>query len=322
MKKLFLGTLCLSFLVACEENELGVTDEMNSKQLRVEAEIANSSVLSSRTSTTAEGKVSFTTGDKIGFYMPETAESGLWTYNGESWTSSTEYTWPDKESTYDFCAYYPFTSAETRDAITMPDLSKQTGEISKIGTYDFMVARCSSNYATNSGKVLFKGEQAFKHVYAMIAITLKTSKETEGSVLTGVTLSAANLISAYTYHFGKNSSDDGMTVKADGKNELALTTLNNEINKDKGLKKAFVVNPLQSSGNVTIKVDYTRENKKYTASTTVSAASVQKGNLNNLSVIIKKSGLVVAGNSVEDWNVSNLEDVTVEEDAVPMEKHN
>lgn len=309
-----LGTLCLSLLVACEQQELGENENQFENELRVEAEISSASIRGSRTTTTAEGQVTFAENDKIGFYTPFIGESGAWTFNGVNWTSAESYTWADKTTSYDFCAYYPFTVAETRDAITMPDLSAQKGLSNQLKDYDFLVARSSASFDTHKGVVSFTGKEAFKHVYALLVITLKANEETDGSVLRGITLKATNLITANTYHFGKTASEDGMTVTGE-KNELALTELDATINIS-GYKQVFVVNPLTESDNVEITINYARDDKNYVASTKVSATHLKGGNLNKLNILIRKAGLEVQGNTVEDWNEQNLGDVSVEESPV------
>ena len=310
MKTFLFTTMCLFSLTACEHNDLNVEEDFSENFLSVEAEISESAVVS-RTTTDSAGKVTFANGDKIGFYTPTSRESGLWTLTDNSWTSEKAYVWPKKNVSYNFCAYYPFIAAETRDAITMPDLSAQDGTIDNIGKYDFLVARCTASYATHNGTVSFTGEEAFKHTNAMLAITLKTNADTDGSSLTGLTLSATDLVSTSTYHFGESQEADGTTVNVGGQNELKLSGLSDSI--QEGVKKVFIVNPLESEGNLTISVDYTRENETYKASAEISAATIQAGKLNNLTLLIKKSGLVVAGNTVTDWVVNDLGDVSVEE---------
>ncbi len=306
-----LGALCMSFLVSCEQQEMSGNEEMSEKTLQVEAEIASTGNLCSRTTTASDGKVVFAEGDEIGLYAPHTGVSGAWTYNGGIWSTNSLYTWPDKLSTHDFCAYYPFTEPETRDAITMPDLSTQNGLLDQLKTYDFLVARCSTSYSAKNGVVSFTGEQSFKHVLALLSISLRANEETEGSVLRSISLKANNLLDTHTYHFGKSAEEDGMTlVKA--VNELTLTGLDGTIDKSE-LKHAFVVNPLDASGSVEIVITYTRAEKTYTVSTQIPATNIQAGNLNKLNILIKKSGLVIEGNTVEDWIVHDLGDISVEE---------
>ena len=314
MKKFVLGTICLFSLSACKQNESNVVDEFSENILRLEASVS-ASPIDSRTATNPSGKVSFENGDKIGFYTPETVKSGFWTLTEGTWTSEKVYVWPTKTQTYEYCAFYPCTLAETRDAITMPDLSQQDGTIENIGQYDFLVARCTAGYATNHGTVAFTGEQAFKHTGAMLAITLKTNADTEGSSLTGISLSATDLVSTHTYHFGESQEADGTTVKSAGQHELKLSSLADLISRD-GIKKVFIVNPLESSGTMTIEVAYTREGVQYKVSAEISASTIQAGNLNQVTLAIKKSGLVVEGNTVTDWNVTELGDVIVDENPV------
>ena len=315
MRTIVVGALCMSLLMACENQDFKGNEEIPGNNLRVEAEIAASGAHLSRTSTTESGTVTFASGDRIGFYMPEDEQSGAWTFVDEVWTSDKTYSWPDKAQTYNFCAYYPFTASEARTAITMPDLSTQTGTLAGLKTLDFLAARCEASYSTKSGVVSFTGEQSFKHVYAMMVVNLRTNAETKGSVLTDLTLKSEGIVSPHTYHFGMFAEGDGMTLAGGAVGELALSNLETEIT-TLGIKQYLIVNPLPKMQDVEITIQYTREGQTYTASTKVSAATVQEGNLNKLNILVKKSGLVIEGNTVEDWTENDLGDLSVEENKV------
>lgn len=312
MKKLILGTFVMSMMVACEQQDFSSNESDDS--LRVEAEIFSDKDSHTRTST--EGQtVSFKAGDKIGFYMPDSETSGVWTYSGEKWESTTEYVWPDKLQTHNFCAYYPFSKAEARNLITMPDLSQQTGTAADLEKYDFLVARCSSNYAKANGIVSFKGQEAFTHVLSLLSITLKTGEETKGAILTDVSLKATGLITTSTYHFGESSEADGVTFSESPVNELAFSSLTTPIPTE-GLNYLLIVNPIASQDKLEISVSYTRDEEQFTASAQVPAATISQGSLSKLSVSIRKSGLVIEGNTVEDWTENNMDDVVLEETPV------
>lgn len=310
MKNLFWGTLCMFLMVACEQQDVNEMNVTSDDVLRVEAEIS-SETQTSRTQT-QDGKVTFSENDVIGFYTPETETSGSWKYVDGDWVSEDAYSWPDKVTSYDYCAYYPFVKAEKRDAITMPDLSAQKGLASELGKFDFLVARCSASYDTNKGTVAFTGEQAFKHVYALLSVTLKVNADTDGSALNAISLKADNLMTTYTYHFAEEAEEDGVTVAGVKVDELALTELDATI-PSHGYHQVFVVNPLASTEAVNLSIEYSRGEEKYKAATDIPLTALQEGTLHKLNVVIKKTGLVVEGNTVEDWTVENLDDVFVEE---------
>lgn len=309
MKKIIFGALSLSLLVACEEQN--VENDVVAESVRVEAEITSSGSNSTRTSTTGNA-VTFAEGDQIGFYMPEAEESGFWTLSDGVWVPSTTYVWPDKINSYDFCAYYPFTVANPRTSISMPDLTAQTGEASELGNYDFLVARCAAKYNTANGVVSFTENQAFKHVYSLMSITLKTNADTKDASLTDLSIKANGVVSSHTYHFGQTQSEDGMTLSGDPINEFSLSGLNVTIPTD-GYNSMYIVNPLDAGENVAITIKYSRNGELFTASTQVPAESIKQGSLNKLTIRIKKSGLVVEGNTVEDWSENTMDDVEVEE---------
>ena len=312
MNRIFLGTVALSLLVACSEQELLVNEvEEECAPLGVEAEVSSGTAGRSRTST-ENNRVSFTNGDKIGFYMPEAETSGQWTYQDQKWTTDDSYVWPDKSSTLNFCAYYPFVQAESRTSITMPDLSKQDGTVANIGKYDFLVARCSSNYAKRKGIVSFTGEEAFQHVSSLVAITLKTGADTKQAELTEISLKAKGMVTTSTYHFAEMAEDDGVTVSQSAVDELTLSGLSAEIPLA-GQSYMFIVNPLTNSETLDIAVKYNRGDKSFTAATQISTKEMAKGSMSKLTISIKKSGLVVEGNTVEDWTENSLGEIIVEE---------
>ena len=318
MKKVIFLTFLMSAMVACEQQDV-VCEDTENNALKVEAEIAASTLDYSRTSTTAK-TVEFTQGDKIGFYMPEAENSNSWTYSSGTWTATSDCVWPDKTNSYDFCAYYPFSQTAPRTEIPMPDLTTQEGGVDNLGKYDFLVARCTASYSTGDGVVSFTKDQAFKHVYALISVTLKTNTDTEGSHLTDLQLNSTNLLTSYTYHFGESAEEDGVTLKGKGVDELLLQNLDVLIPSE-GQNYVFVVNPLNLSLTMNLTVKYQRDGKKYTASAKIPTESVVKGSLNKLTISIKKSGLVIEGNTVEDWVEQNMKDVVLEEnpDSTPGE---
>lgn len=316
MRNLILGTAFLSMLTACEQQDVLSNNENLSDVLGIEAEISAKASQLSRTSTTEKGNVAFAEGDAIGFFMPESDLSGSWTLSDGSWSSDAAYVWPDVLNTYDFCAYYPFVTAESRTEISMPDLKNQNGTWENLSQYDFLAARCKTNYKAHNGTVPFTGDEAFKHVYALVSVTLKGNNDTKGAVLSSIHLQSDDLVTAHTYHFGETTGQDGMGVKGEHVNEFLLDNLSAEIS-TKGYNRVFIVNPLSSDDMVTLTVNYTRDMKTYTASTQVSGKTIQAGSLNNLTIRIKKSGLVVEGNTVQDWVENTLPEQDVDEIILP-----
>ena len=312
MNKIILGTMALSLLVACSKQELSVNEIVEGNApLGVEAEVSSVTAGRSRTST-ENNSVNFTNGDQIGFYMPEAETSGKWTYQDMKWNSDDSYVWPDKSSTFKFCAYYPFSQAVSRSLIPMPDLSQQDGTIANLGNYDFLVARCSSNYVKGNGIVSFTGQEAFKHVSSLVAITLKTGADTKGAELTEISLKAKGLVTSSTYHFAEMAEEDGVTISQSAVSELTLNGLSTEIPLA-GQSYMFIVNPLTNSETLDIAVKYSRGDKNFTAATQISTKEMTKGSMSKLTISIKKSGLVVEGNTVEDWTENSLGEIIVEE---------
>ena len=315
MRNLFLGAIALSLLASCEQNDIP-GNEKQTQNLRVEAEISSNGVHASRTATTDKGTVTFAEGDNIGFYMPEADLSGSWTYSKGSWSAVTAYVWPDVVNAYDFCAYYPFTQPESRSEISMPDLTQQDGTWDNLSDFDFLVARCTTNYRTHSGVVTFTGDEAFKHLYALVSITIKGNSDTNGATLSSLSLTSDDLMTAHTYHFGASAENDGTEVKGESRNEFTLGNLSDLISSE-GHNHVFIVNPVNADRPVKLTVNYTRDMKNYTVSTNISGTTIQEGSLNNLTIRIKKSGLVVEGNTVQDWTQNTLPETDVDEILVP-----
>ena len=315
MKKLILGTIALSLLAACEQQDLP-GGENQSNSLNIEAEISANASRTSRTATNTKGVVTFAEGDGIGFYMPASEQSAEWTFTGGDWSSVSSFVWPDILNVYNFCAYYPFAQSEPRTEIEMPDLTRQDGTWENLKTYDFLAARCATNYKQHNGIVSFTGDEAFKHVYALVSVTLKGNNDTKGATLTSLTLQSNNLVTNHTYHFGETAKGDGMSVKGEEKNEFTLDNLSASISTE-GHNIVLIVNPVESANTVALTVKYTRDDKNYTVSTKIAGQTIQAGSLNNLTVRIKKSGLIVEGNTIQDWNENTLPDTDVDEELLP-----
>lgn len=313
MKNLIVSLLCLSAMTACQSDE--VEEQELQEPIKLEAEVsATGNRDFSRTTTDASGSVAFAEGDCIGFFMPGKENSGKWTYTANNWVSDGTYEWIDKVNEYTFCAYYPFTQEAPRTAIPMPDLTTQKGEVGQLANYDFLVARCTTSYKDDSGTVSFTEGSAFRHAYALVSVTLKKDKEVENVVLSQLNLKADGLVTAQTYHFADQPEDDKTESVGEAKNDLSLSGLSTEIPTE-GLSKSFIVNPvaLSEDSKVTFSINYTRDGIQYTASTTALGNQLVAGNMYKLTVRLKKSGLEVIGNTVDDWLVNELPEANVEE---------
>lgn len=309
---MFFCVLGLPMLVACQQNDLAeISSELNPLSMEAEISGASNNVIS-RTNTTHEGNVSFSAGDKIGFYMPEAETAGEWSYSGSNWTSSVNYEWKDKVMPYHFCAFYPSVESAPRTAIPMPDLSLQTGTWEDLGQYDFLVAHNTSKYTDKSGVVSFTGESAFKHVYAMVSITLKKDKEEEQVTLSDITFEAPGIVTPHTYQLGNSAMEDAMSISGDAVDTFTLPNISNDVPTE-GCNKVFIVNPLELEDPINLLIKYNRDGISYSASTKALGTNLKKGSFYNLTLRLKKSGLVVEGNTVEDWNLVNMDDVNVEE---------
>ena len=67
---------------------------------------------------------------------------------------------------------------------------------------------------------------------------------------------------------------------------------------------------------VNFSIKYNRDQIDYTASTAALGKELKQGHFYKLTLRLKKSGLIVEGNTVEDWNIIPLDDIDVEENPV------
>ena len=312
MKKTICMVAGIACLAACQQNEC-LESDVSDASLRLEAEVATS--VNSRTATSQDGKVTFEENDQIGFYMPQAAESGLWTYSGGSWNSSVAYEWKDKVNDYTFCAYYPYQQSAPRTNIPMPDLSKQNGDLDQIGKYDFLASRCTTNFSAKNGVVSFTGSEAMKHIYALVSVTVKKEEVNEDVTIADMNFEAPGLFTSHEYHFGAALEEDGMTANGESVDLLSLQNLSASVPTE-GYNRIVVVNPVQLEQPVNFSIKYNRDQINYTASTTALGRELKQGHFYKLTLRLKKSGLIVEGNTVEDWNIIPLDDIDVEENPV------
>ena len=128
-----------------------------------------------------------------------------------------------------FCAFYPYAEGAQRANVPMPDLSEQDGTLENIGKWDFLVANKTCNYQTNSGKVSFTDESAFKHTCSLVLVTLvknekDAKKKLENDEILGI------------YYIKEIPS---LTITRNGVSQSILTSLLNTYNQNAHLFKVI-----------------------------------------------------------------------------------
>lgn len=201
MKKTLVKWSCLAIgvLASCQQRDLSEGISSDSLALNLQASVAGEII--SRTTTQQDGHTTFVQGDKIGFFMPEGDDAISWTLGESVWQPDTPLFWPDQKNDYDFCAFYPYAEGAQRANVPMPDLSEQDGTLENIGKWDFLVANKTCNYQTNSGKVSFTDESAFKHTCSLVLVTLVKNEKDAETTLKTAGFEGKGIASKYIYNF-------------------------------------------------------------------------------------------------------------------------
>ncbi len=308
--QMFWGCLCLPFLFACHQNEFVGGESADDSALRIQASITKSAL--ARTNTEQSGVVTFEESDKIGFYMPESSLSVQWTYTDGEWIASENLFWPDKVSDWTFQAYYPFTEAVSRTNITMPNLSLQDGTLKNIGKYDFLTSSVVTNYASGSGVVAFTGKHSFKHAYCLLMVTLKEEQNSGATRLKEVSLSGEDIATLHRYKFDEGAGSMEKIPETPSVNKLMFAP--DIVIPSEGHPTVVLINPSDLETPLSFMAKYERADKSFEAGTVNLGSRFESGKFYKISVKIRKEGLVIEDNSVEDWVIDeSLGEVIVDE---------
>lgn len=323
MRKSIVLAACVSVLAACEKNEVVVNgSEMNEASLasdlavKIEAEVGGKG-MRSRTATDEGGSVSFVDNDNIGMFMPNTGKLVKWTYSKGVWATEPGVQWENKVDKFDFHAFYPYAEGAEMTSVAMPDLSVQSGKLEDVGSKDFIVARKTASFGTDSGKVSFTGENAFGHVYSLVYVTVRKEQESDVVSVSGVSFDGDGIASKCTYSFGATGLEDAVNLQPEGEvNSIGIEYPEGaDVDFGTGHAVAVLVNPSTLSGNVTFSMTYTRDGKEYTATASL-GSEFSDGKINKVSLTLKRDALVVEGSEVAEWDVNNLPDISVSENPV------
>lgn len=309
-KKLILGgCLCVLLCPACRQSEYVSEDSL---PLSMKATVEGAS--QGRTATETTGKTSFIAEDEVGFFMPgQQTDAIKWSYTGSGWSSDSPLYWPNKTDDFEFCAFYPYVAQAERVRIPMPDLGKQTGELENLGKFDFLAARCVTNYGADSGIVSFKGEASFKHIYSLIMVTLKKDVADKTMTLKTMKFEGKNIIAPHFYCFDREGEDHMQIADEVIKKDVLELAKDVSVEED-GYTSTVLINPSQLDTPLNFSVTYVRDGKPYRAVTDKMGTLFESGKIYKYTIRIKKETLEIVGNEITDWvSGGSLEDIVVDE---------
>lgn len=294
----------MALLAGCQQ--AGEIEELgNELPMSVEASIVKT--MGSRYAVIDEdpNQLSFANGNAIGLAV-EGEEFVEWTLNGSTWTPTGDCVyWPDKNTAYKFNAFYPFADVTDEGGIKMPSLSGQDGTMATIATKDFLAITKSESYVTNNGVVSFTEDYSFKHVSALVKITLKGEGDLLNTTINNITLKGDDIISTSTYKFLETGNPIGKVTVAQGTgDEISITPSNCTITTE-GKVFYFVVNAGTATlDNVSLTIKYTSGENNYTATLAQLGASDKKfvsGVMHKYGLKVADGILSISGNTISGW---------------------
>ena len=295
---------CMALLAGCQQ--AGEIEELgNELPMSVEASIVKT--MGSRYAVIDEdpNQLSFANGNAIGLAV-EGEEFVEWTLNGSTWTPTGDCVyWPDKNTAYKFNAFYPFADVTDEGGIKMPSLSGQDGTMATIATKDFLAITKSESYVTNNGVVSFTEDYSFKHVSALVKITLKGEGDLLNTTINNITLKGDDIISTSTYKFLETGNPIGKVTVAQGTgDEISITPSNCTITTE-GKVFYFVVNAGTATlDNVSLTIKYTSGENNYTATLAQLGASDKEfvsGVMHKYGLKVADGILSISGNTISGW---------------------
>ena len=187
----------------------------------------------------------------------------------------------------------------------MPSLSGQDGTMATIATKDFLAITKSESYVTNNGVVSFTGDYSFKHVSALVKITLKGEGDLLNTTINNITLKGDDIISTSTYKFLETGNPIGKVTVAQGTgDEISITPSNCTITTE-GKVFYFVVNAGTATlDNVSLTIKYTSGENNYTATLAQLGASDKKfvsGVMHKYGLKVADGILSISGNTISGW---------------------
>lgn len=299
-----LAALIMMMTAACTDNDAVLTDDNTDAPLYVSivtriGDPAESA--STRYGGTDVNALSFQEGDKIGLFENQ-SEFSCWTRNATTWASNPVMYWENKTASHTFEAFYPYAEATSRTSVPVPTLTGQTGKISGLSDFDFMVATASCTYGSD-GVVKFTGESSFKHKLCLLALTFKATADLKNATINSITLEAEGLTTAKTYSFATGQ----FTTSAAGTRSNSDDLLSSAPAQEMGTSDQtlyYIMNP--TSDPIKMTLIFTKGETKY-SSTVTFTQSTQTAGTEYISTITVSNGTISIGTS--DTNISGWDKV-------------
>lgn len=311
MKKILVKWSCLliGVLASCQQRDLSGSVSSDFLALNLQASVTGEII--SRTATQQDGHTTFVQGDKIGLFMPDEDNAILWTLGESVWQPAIPLFWPDQKNDYDFYAFYPYIEGAERSNIPMPDLTKQDGTLENIGKWDFLVANKTCNYQTNSGKVSFTDEAAFKHTCSLVLVTLVKNEKDAETTLKTIGFEGKGILSKYIYNFTESKMQP-VAESPEVNNLLLEMNPEGEVIPEGGYEIAVLLNPTAEDGTLKFSISYERDGFAYEAYTEAMKGHLAGGSCYKYKVKIEKESLIIEGSDISDWQTDGeTEDITV-----------
>ncbi len=300
-KYLIISLFAAPILHSCNNSE--ITTNNDEMLLRIEANIEATKV-STRYSATDINSIQFSDGDEIGIFINE-KDLSKWIYS-DSWNSETKIYWSDKETVYNFHAFYPYNNTSTYETITTPSLSIQDGTLQSLGAHDFMTTNISSDYSNNNGNVSFTGQNSFKHIYSLICLNINNIDSEVNSKINSVTLSGTNIATASSYSF----EDSNLSSNS---HAPEVNIINIESEASLAEKKSFyiIVNPF--SDNIDLTINYTIGSYTYNATkASLIISPLSGGSKYSYNITLKDNAIKITDSAISEWAEGNdIEDITI-----------
>lgn len=312
------GLMAVGLLTACQQldkTSFNESEEYDEMQVSIVASIGMQNQKQGRTTSDGGKAFSFCEGDDMGIFMQE-GGACKWelqkTNSSTKWKSETPMKWEDEVAAVTFYAYSPYARADSKDAVPMPDLSKQTGTLEDIGKYDFLVTRCTTSYKNGGGQVNFTGDKAFSHVSSLVAFTIQGDPGIVGANVQKISFKAPGIATRTQYVFsdveGKSIVEALSSAQIVKELELPMKQV---INED-GMQVYAIINSSENTP-LFLSITYTRNDVTYETAEADLGSDFLSNNMYTYSLSINKGEVTITGTDISDWIVNDRGEVKVDE---------
>lgn len=308
------GVMALVLLAACQhdrsvDNEFVKHDE---RKVSIVASIGKQTL----NRTVADNNVfRFCGEDEMGVFAGE-GSAYKWTLveteERTEWQTETgtSMQWPveDVAASVNFWGYSPYTGPVTDLAVTMPELSDQTGRLDAISPFDFLVAKSATTYKAAGGQVRFVGTDAFKHASSLVVLQIAGEPTMLNATIQQVLFKGSGIATPTKFVFEGEGRVDALPG-AEVNNELTLQ-INQSVTAD-GLKICAVVNPLETE--LTFSLVYQRDGMTFETQTVTLGTGFLANNMYSYALKVNKGNVVITGAEITPWILNERGEIIVEE---------